>query len=85
MTMGLPRARSAAQLEVVVRFVARVIMREVQWVKLDAQEASRSWVVRRGDLVVWKKDVDVWRKRENGKHDLNVLFARNPLKKFGQL
>lgn len=30
MTMGLPRVRSAAQLEVVVRFVAKVVMMEVQ-------------------------------------------------------
>lgn len=31
--------------------------------------------MRTRDLEAWKKELEFWRRRENGRHDLKVLFA----------
>jgi hypothetical protein len=66
-------------------FEARLFMRVVQVLTLAAQVASRVWVMRRTDLEAWKKELEFWRRRENGRHDLNVELSRKPYMKLEQL
>jgi hypothetical protein len=65
--------------------VARAFISFVHDVTSAAHVASRVWVMRVTDLEAWKKELDDWRRRENGRQDLKVEFERKPFMKFKQL